>query len=206
MNWLKNAEVVIAVVGGVIAAIVAGLNLFTRLKRRRQRKVKDGLIDAGNAAHEVYAALLKLMNMLAVDRVMLIEAHNGGGIPRPGSPLKISVRYEVNNASLPPIRDGVQDHPVDRAYIQMILELTGAHFMWLRSEDMPAGWLRDLYTAQNVQTAALCVVGYSESGMYYLALQAIGRPTDTERFKANMDLAGSKIASLFDLLPDRPPN
>ena len=204
MKFLESVEAVVAGLTALVSGIIGLSKMWAWFRRRRQRKARAGILAAGQAAHTIYAALSDALSDLPVQRVMVLECHNGGGVPQVDSQLKASIRYEIHGPGLPGVRDLMQDFPLDAAYNKLLLDLRGARFLELTPANMDDGFLKDLYVAQEVQKAYIAKVGYSETGMFYLAAQALSTPDRPVVIRATLSLIAGRIATALDLLPAPP--
>lgn len=203
MPSLALIESFIAVAVGLVTLILTVPQLKKvfafAAKYRAATSMREGIQRAAASYNTAIAALNRLVTELPVARALVLKAHNGGGMITPSSQLKVTCRHEMWTAGLPSVKDAFTDFSVDAPYVAMLNRLSAETFLELHVEDMPAGWLRDLYESQDVKTGYLCACGYSNRGFYYIACQALGRPADTAKIRSALRMEASRIASAFDL-------
>ncbi len=201
MNWITSIEGILTALGSLATAFVSLLTLTKVLQKRRARRVQRGILDSITAGSKVATELNRITHDLPVSRAHLIQCKNGGGIPKRGSDLNITVRYENATSALPFIRDRVRAMPTDTPYEQMLGHMMSEGFVVLRTDALSDGWLKRLYESQGVRCGFAHLVGFSSTSMYYLASQMPADPTDEEvdRVRVVMSASANNIANLMNL-------
>lgn len=115
--------------------------------------------------------LLKIiLNSLAHDlgtaRLILLEGHNGGGMPKIGRPFYATIIEEVAG-QLPPIQADFEDVELDIAYISMLCDVYTAGVMAIHTEDLEEGLLKTIYEASGINQSIVFSIGISGKSLYY---------------------------------------
>ncbi len=193
-------------VGGIVAALAAlagvGLKVFNVWRKWNQEAAMRGMERAVEAMDLIYSALLRAQNHTSVQRSMVIEAHNGGGIPDSDTELKISVRIETPCYEIVPAKAMVQDHAVDLSYNAVLRKIMAERWVVFDVETMPDSWLKDFYRAHSIRSAYIRLAGFSASGMYYVAAQsvnAVAEADDLSAIKTHLSLAADRVVQCYRL-------
>lgn len=120
--------------------------------------------------HNIYGALNALQSATGADRALLLRAHNGGAIPRPGVALYSSVIYEVHATGVASIRDSWQKQPLDEHYIGLLLKVATQKIAALETKRMYECALRDAYESLGVTESRIAEVKSGVGEYYYLSL------------------------------------
>ncbi len=202
---LQQWDVVISILGGIVTFLAGAVGLATLFRRWRAQRSRRRISASFDAAIEVYSVLQDLTSKALIPRVMVIKLHNGGGRLSRRSQHKISVLHEVHGEVLASIREAVQNFTIDHQYRTMLAQLQDIHFLELATAELPHSWLKSLYESQGVASGYLSLVGYSDTGMYFLAGQSVRDMTATEttRLRVEMGLAANAIAQRMGVSKDR---
>lgn len=164
-----SEQVVLATIGAV-AASAASVLAFVRwllpwAASRKQSDVADGL----RRLSQTYRAMSD-MRECGAQRVILWAAHNGGGVPRVGSPFYASAIHANVDRKFKHIVQEYQQVSVDADYIEMLLGIyaNGRH-RFITEQSEPC-LLRDLYKAEGVVDSALYYIGIRENQFLYLSV------------------------------------
>lgn len=166
-NWLE-----IALAGG---GFVASLKFIQWcLEKLLSRTKKTTVLEGINSLYRVYAAMEKSLGSRGGEaecgRVLLLSAHNSGGIPSPTVPFYTSaIHWAISAVKHRQAISNYTKVKVDGPYIKMLLELQRDgmyHFDMSKNEDT---MLHDFYAAEGVKDSYLFFIGIIESQFVYLS-------------------------------------
>ena len=182
--WAEILTSVGAVLAGGATLIGA---LVAAAKARARRLDKLALRDwqralVGNVT--ISRAMGNLLVETTATRVLLIRVTNGGGIVKPGSPLRLDV---IEERFAPPQTSCIEDFQgtrVDERYREAVLMPLVLHgkVLLVTSQLPPDHFLRDTYEAQGVVCSYLKAVSITSKEAWFLSLNV--HTTNAERFGA----------------------
>lgn len=198
-----------SVLGAAVASL--GPKVFERLWPAR-KKEQVAVEEAATRAHAVLDHLLRNIRGQEVldamrrdtrgNRVLLLCSHNGGGVPKLGSPVYISVVLESHDEHLPSIREEVQRRSFDGPYEELLAAVVDKKSAVLETTDLETGCqLRTIYEAQGITQSHVYLVRISKDlSILYLSIQF----TDPDmKITANeqrvLDAGLAKLTNIFDL-------
>src|SRR5574339_509013 len=91
------------------------LRFFNNIFRKPSREIGKVV--------RIYDALHRVIEETKVQRILIIKAHNGGGLIKPDTPLFVSVLYEDYTHPLDTVRNDYQKVEVDEEYIRLLRDL-----------------------------------------------------------------------------------
>lgn len=117
----------------------------------------------------IYSKMQQLLNETDANRFLILKAENGGGRPKIGSTINVSVLYEVL-AGLPSIKDDYQKLPVDNEYISMLADASSHGHASLVVSELPPCILKDIYVAENVKYSEVHYLCETPKAFYYCSI------------------------------------
>lgn len=136
-----NVELVIALAGAVGAV--------AKLAHARWVRTQ-GLAAALQAEHDIHEVLRALRIRLGAVRATVLEAHNGGSIPRVGARLASSARWEDHDTAVRSLCDSWQDVRLDASAVNILLGIVLHGERVTLKGDLRPGIVRDLFEADDV--------------------------------------------------------
>lgn len=136
--------------------------LKRRWARKRVRRAKEGYEGIG----QLLDALEEGRRASGAARALVIVSQNSGGIPVPGVPVKVSIRYESASDHTRRIHGEFQDWPADAAYCDLLRDIasSGTRPVALTTKTMREGVLKDLYTADKIIGSKIYLLGHVPDG------------------------------------------
>lgn len=150
----------------VLGIIISGVGSF--LFYLYKKKEEDFPKYFENVS-SVYDTLNELMIEVKPSRILLLCAHNGGGIPQVGKPFFSTILHEVVR-DLDPGKKSWQNQPLDQAYIKILSEMYMSDMYTIRTEDMETSILKNLYLDVGIQQSILVKIGVHQKKLYFLSL------------------------------------
>ena len=139
--------------------------LISRLFKRERNRFTQALVRIGR----VHSDLVEFAQRHGAMRIVLLKAHNGGGLPKLGSPLYATVVFEhVDGVDVEPVLDNWQKRQVDYHYVETLCELVQNKVMIVSPESVK-GLLRTIYISASVGSSLLCHVGEIDENYYYIS-------------------------------------
>lgn len=167
---------------GSIATIIGTGYAF--YKKFHSNRFEKGLIGALNDKIEIHDYLSSLKHETGSPSAVLTESKNGGGIPTGGNPVYISIFDEANDSTMRSVKKDIQNMPTDMAYNKMLLRLLENGYVFLETDKMIDGFLKEFYLAEGIKCAYIYKVGTLNNRLYYISLRwktAIEKNVNIER-------------------------
>jgi len=119
---------------------------------------------------KIYDEMHKVLDETDVQRMLVIKAHNGGGLIRPSTQLYVSVLYEDYTVPFKSVKEEYQKLPVDSEYLRMMSILCEQKSVKLIPKEMRPGILKEIYTTEGVQYAEIYFLGQDRKNLYFVSL------------------------------------
>ena len=154
-----NVEL-IALISGIIGLITGVVKLFSDVREKRKNHFKTFLNESQEISEYIDAFRAKYPD---VQRVLVLQATNGGGVPRKDTPTKSSVLYEsVNRNEFAPVQQYWQDVVLDGPYKRLLLEVISTevdesvNYITVNPSEMPKyALLKSVYDANKVAASRI---------------------------------------------------
>ena len=164
-SWLK---IVGAIAGsGSFAAIIHLIR--DQLRRYAGRRYDRGYGDIS----EIYRLIQQLLSDIeGANRVLILKAENGGGIPAPGCVVKSSILYEVCDSPAKPMSAAWQMVPLDQDYASILAKLSTDGRAVIRRSDLHGdSETHKLIEASGATHAYVFRVCATQHALLYLSVQ-----------------------------------
>lgn len=158
----------------IIVAILGFLGTGSGLwlmKWLKQRSANLGLSvprDTFGAMNKIYSELNQAHNDLNARRALLLCGHNGGKVPHPGEPFKVTALYEIVGKDLKPLTEDWQSRTVDESYIKILNILEDQKIMIMNASEV-GGVLADSYETNNIKCSLMIQIGWVDDKYYYMS-------------------------------------
>ena len=156
-------------VGAVLSAIFAFFKWLLPFLKEWERTRRDIRTVQGFALYQKLYLALEGIRDAGVQRVIVFSGHNGGGIPRPGSPFFVSALHwsiEARDRTTP---NKYQNLPIDTGYISMLVDVMDRGELRFHPDDMPCCQLKDIYLSEGVEDSFVIYLGTKDKQLYYLS-------------------------------------
>lgn len=188
-------------VGSGLSAAAAGwLATFLHKKKLDMEKQKENqsvaaVIDAAS----IYDELNTLASRTGCMRALILASSNGGGVPDAGSPLTVSILYEVvRGEGLMPIRADWQMIPIDEAYVSMLREMITHGSYHGEIEKLKPGILKDLYDTEGVKSFYIVPILRTQLKYYFLSIRWTDeKGVDESTIRTCLSAASHKIEKIL---------
>lgn len=170
------AGIATAVIGLIITAttVFRGVleelgKLAVRKIRRRDQSFRNGL----ESLAKFHAVLEAIRNLEFVDRVLVFEGRNGGGIPKAGCVFTARSVFGWSNKDTHPERIYDDAFNVDSHYITMLREVIDKGSLTVLSANLPKGsQLRAFYSREGVVCSQIYFLQLDETNnsMSYVSI------------------------------------
>ncbi|GJM44966.1 MAG: hypothetical protein DHS20C21_18080 [Gemmatimonadota bacterium] len=162
-EWVK---LLTALAGAGGLGTVAVKSILSWRKSREQvriRRVWASVVDTSNA-------LRAAVNRCGCCRVLLIESTNGGGVPGPTNPAKVTVLYDATDGKTRSIAGKWVEVKPDHQYSELLRDLSlDDGVVHLVTEDLEPGDLKTLYQADEVEQSYVYRLAATEREMIYVS-------------------------------------
>lgn len=183
--------------GGVAVAVIGVLGKYLEhLWTTRQAKYPKGMIGAIAKISRVYNIMRDTVENTSFDRVLILKAENGGGIPKLGSPLYTSVVMEMYAPSLKPIQDRYTRLKLDAQHIEVLLNLYLKGSNSIQIDNLPESNLKYIYLSEGLHSSRMFYLHSDKDAMYYLTLATSAKSLSYNDL-IRAESAASTIATLF---------
>lgn len=119
---------------------------------------------------KIYDAMHYIVEKSAVERVLIIKAHNSGGWIKPDTPLYISVLYEDYTEPLDSVKSNYQKMEIDEDYLRMLRDLSKDKSLTIHTEQLKAGILRNAYQKDNILHSEVHFLGQDRRNLYFCTM------------------------------------
>lgn len=159
-------EVLIAFAsGGALAAFIRGA--FDIIKARME--TKRAFPATIKKMNSIYTLMNELKSEIKSDRILILAAKNGGGVPRPGAHLYMSVLFEVFDSNFTSVSEYWQSRLVDEQYVKVLGQLEEKEIVVLETQGMESGILKETYEAQKIDGSILAKVKEADNNYYFIS-------------------------------------
>lgn len=115
----------------------------------------------------IYDEMHHILNETPVKRLLILKAHNGGGVIKPSGNLYVSVLYEDYKFPFITVKSNYQSLPVDKEYAKMLVELMSSKKFVMEVDKMPDSVLKGIYKTEGVQSSTAYFLGQDKKAVYF---------------------------------------
>lgn len=152
------------------AAGTALIWAFKEWWSKRLSEKPDSIIQTHLDHTKMYSIMNGAMSDLGITRMLILYTENGGGVPRAGGPLYVSIHSEaIHKQGLQPIQEEFQKRLTDSQYTNMVSEVIQKGWWEHSPEEMEPGFLTDLYKREGVKKSIVVPVCNTKNRFYFLA-------------------------------------
>ena len=180
----------LGLLAGIAAAIkglaIAAPGLFESIRAILQSFHQKSVARNIKALHNIYTSMERAEDSGAT-RSIIFGAHNGGGKPRPGSPLYASaLHWHVPNSKFERA-SAYQNVSLDAAYVNMLLEIQRTGFLRFDVGTMEPGLLRRYFEADGICDAVIVFLVTRDNTIFYMSFCRFeGKFTDNQITDLNL--------------------
>lgn len=183
--------------GGLITGIIAGWREYTRWRVAKNNGAFSRTLPL---MHRVYESIFALKSSIDASSVVVCASENGGGVPTVGSQLYSSLLYEVNDATMQPIRESWQRQQLDLEYVGILSTMLTVGPTEIHTADMQGGILKDLFLRHNIESAVFVKVAETSRKLIYLYCAFTNdKGTDTPLVRERLRDSVSILSRYFTL-------
>lgn len=132
--------------------------------KRKRYDVMRGIEDLHAVYNEMQEAICA-----GAHRVILLCAHNSGGVPSPGSPFYTSAIHWAAKIEYESRIERYREVAVDGAYVAMLVQLMREGFVHFKMSENHGTMLRGFYHKEGITDAVLVYLGIYDSRMFYIS-------------------------------------
>lgn len=118
----------------------------------------------------IYDALHRVVENTNVQRVLIMKAHNGGGLIRPDTPLYVTVLYEDYTHPLTSIKADYQKIEVDEPYVRLLMDLILQKNVSLDVGVLKPSILKISYDSQAIKYAEMYYIRQNRRNLYFCSI------------------------------------
>lgn len=191
---------------GVIEIITAlGLGgALTKLTdywiQRRKKKDDEEIVFTKifEAVHDIYYTLLVMLRKSVCHRILILKTTNGGGRPTLTGKLYGSVIYEAFETPLTSNKNNWQNQLLDNSYLELLFEMNKSGFLNVKTEELPEGILKDVYTNDGIVQSWIFKITERENEYIYLSANFIKETKYNSRNRELFRTGLNKLRNIFN--------
>jgi hypothetical protein len=169
--------------GGFIALLKFAQWLLARLfDRRRKTRVIEGIEELSR----FYSTMEQCLSA-SCGRVLLLAAHNSGGVPTATAPFYTSaIHWATATPDQRRMISGYHNIKVDDAYIKMLLKIHTDGVYHFKMDENEGSMLRAFYEAEGVTDSVLVFLTIQKNQFLYMSFASFGQkftPLEITRFR-----------------------
>ena len=199
INTILNSSVVLAIVTVVGQTILSLIN----------RKSKNSKVDAEAPSHfdnevfddlpEIQQIIERLLNKTKISGVHFIKTENGGGRPRLGTNIYLSIKYEAVKDSLYLSKVDYQKMLIDEPYIRMLNNIGTTQPLVLSVTDMEDGMLKRIFDNVGIKYVEMYFIGETDTAFFYVSLSTVDDGYEFNEIvdRVEIEIAINKLRNLF---------
>lgn len=132
-------------------------NIFVTPKRQIEKVVN------------IYDEMHRLLETTDVERLLILKAHNGGGVIKPSGDLYASVLYEDYRHPFTTVKPAYQKLPVDSEYARMLVDIIQNKKTAFDTDTLRNSVLKGLYELEGVESSVVIYLGQDKKSVYYVS-------------------------------------
>lgn len=182
------------------SSLAAALETYRWWKDKRDKSSFNFNIVLENI-HKVYSVLDKLRKDIGCERVLILKAHNGGGIPAPDTSVYSSILYESSSAQVENLKSNWQNQLIDKPYAELLLDIYKNDRVKLVTNDTKPSILKAVYEANNVTVSYVYRISTKFKRFIYLSIHFIDQERGHELTAQQEDairIAKTELIDIFD--------
>lgn len=114
-----------------------------------------------------------LQEATKINRVIILKAHDSGGLLSPRTEWKASVQFEDFVAGVKPAKEFFQKIRLDYPYVKMLYKLQNDYQVNIKpDEQMPEGMLGNIYKANGVKSTHIRLISSASKEIFYIAFDS----------------------------------
>lgn len=102
--------------------------------------------------------------------MLILKAHNGGGIPAPDRSVYSSILYESSSAQVKNLKRNWQNQLIDKPYAELLLDIYKEDKVKLITKSFKDSILKSLYEANQVQASYVFKISTKFKRFIYLSI------------------------------------
>lgn len=161
------------VIGASAPIAIAALGCVRYWLRTRGERARHRALDMTRRAIarrvQIRSLISDARRDMAAQRVLVLRAENGGGIPRGDGDLHSSVIYESCQDDLEPVAPRWKDQLMDGEYMSVLLKVLSNRVTRVVTSELPAGDLRDVYVAGGTVWSKVVLLDVNAKRMLYMS-------------------------------------
>lgn len=138
------------------------VKLFSKLLLKPSREIARVV--------KIYDTMHKVLETTDVERMLILKAHNGGGLIRPSTPLYVSVLYEDYDNPFTSVKETYQKYMIDEHYLRTLNDLCMDKKVVVVTEALPASMLKDIYQGEGVEYSEIHLLGQDRKNLYFCSV------------------------------------
>jgi len=190
--------------GGVAVAIITliGQIIMWYLNNKKTNDDDDvNAIDSILFEHntEIQGIIDRVLNRTTASRFLILKTENGGGKPRIGTHLYVSVIYESIKSPMSSVKNDYQRLLIDPIYVKMLSSISISTPHKLNANKMKDGILKSMYQKEGVVYSEVHFIDETDNAFYFLSIESNDEKHifDNPNDRVEIEIAVSKIRNIF---------
>lgn len=187
--------------GGFLTVLIStfGPSLTHAMKYWMQEGAgKRNKAEAAEAAARVHHILNDAVVRLGSKRALILYTENGGGVPKPGLPIYVTVLYEMFRNEGDSIREHVQRIMCDGFYCEMISNLLNSpeNKVYLITRAMPRCYLKGLYEKAGTELSVVIYLRSTRRKTFYVSFN-FPHANLSDAVDRDLDLLAHELKAIY---------
>lgn len=155
--------------------------------------------DQINNVVEIYDNMNYVLARTPAERFLVLKAHNGGGIVRPGESLYGSIMYEDYRDPLTSIKSAWQKFEFDADYLKTISRVYAEGMVRLHAHRLRPGIMRSAYEAAGVTYSEMYYLHQNRKASFYCSIVTTkeNETFDHPAYRNEINIATNNIRNLI---------
>jgi len=210
MKVTPQEVVEIVLNSGVAIAIVTivGQTILTIINRSAKDRKTEEVSEKPEHLHdtvfedllEIQQVIERLLNKTTIHGVHVMKTENGGGRPRVGNNIYISILYEAIKDHTYSSKDDYQKMLIDEAYVRLLNTIGSTSPISLKVSEMEEGMLKRIFDNVGIKYAEMYFIGETDTAFYYLSISTTEENYEIDKIvdRVEIEIAINKLRNTFN--------
>lgn len=194
-----DSTVTVALITAISGGIGWIVKRFVFNKSSKASRHQANWASGCESIHSVYESLSSLVYRTRASRAIICRYENGGGVPRPGRPVIMTIIYEVHDSDTSPSKDQWQRRELNESeYFECLVSvLNNKSYSFLNSEAAKDSIVRMANEVAGVARTESSLLYQSSNSIYVLSLHFPSAARIDPQDEVKIDAATSDMRNMF---------
>lgn len=199
IHTVLNSSVVLAIITIIGQTVLSLINKTT--KSGTTSNTVHNAVDSTifNDVPEIQQIIDRLLNKTSISGVHFIKTENGGGRPRLGTNIYLSISYEAVKDSLYLSKVDYQKMLIDEPYIRILNNIGTTQPLVISVGDMEEGMLKRIFDNVGIKYVEMYFIGETDTAFFYVSLSTVDEGYEFNEIvdRVEIEIAINKLRNLF---------